>query len=160
MRLLLVLAGLVSGTMAMAQTVVVTVPIGTPVILATETDLSSTSNVKGDMVPLRVAEDVVVGGRVVIRRGAEATGQIVDARAKGAMGMSGRLILRPLYAKVADRVVRLSGQAADKASVSAGAVIGTVALGIPAFTGRSARIVAGTRVPAMVEKTVLLPPAP
>ena len=73
MRLFIVLAALASGTLTMAQTVMVTVPLGTPVILATEVDLSSTSNVKGDMVPLRVAEDVVLGGRVVIRRGAEAT---------------------------------------------------------------------------------------
>lgn len=149
---------LLSGCSAAgAQTAAITVPLGTPVMLATTTDLSSRSNVKGDMVPLRVDEDVAIDGRRVIARGTEAVGQVIDARAKGAMGMSGRLVLRPLYVRAGERVVRLSGQSIDKASVTAGAVIASVAVG-PVFTGRSASIPSGTRLSAVVEKTVQLPP--
>jgi hypothetical protein len=151
------IAGLFASLPAAAQAPGVTVPIGTPVVLATTAELSSKSNVKGDMVPLRVEEDVVVAGQVVLPRGSDAMGQIADARAKGAMGMSGQLLVRPLYAKVGDRIVRLSGGAADKASFTAGAIIGTVALGMPVFTGRSASIPAGTRLRAVVERTVILP---
>ncbi len=152
------IAVLLVPRLAAAQAPGVTVPIGTPVALATTVELSSKSNVKGDMVPLRVEEDVVVAGRVVLPRGSDAMGQIADARAKGAMGMSGQLLVRPLYARIGDRIVRLSGRAADRASVTAGAIIGTVALGMPVFTGRSASIPAGTRLPAVVERTVILPP--
>jgi len=140
-----------------AQITPITVPLGTRVMLATTTDLTSRSNVKGDIVPLRVDEDVAIDGRRVIARGAAAVGQIIDARAKGAMGMSGRLVLRPLYLRVGERVIRLSGQSVDKASVTAGAVLGSVAIG-PVFTGRSASIPSGTRLSAVVEKTVQLPP--
>lgn len=156
----IVLAGaaiVMIASAAGAQAVDVVVPLGTPVTLETTAALSSKSAVKGDMVPLRVVADVVVDGKIVIRRGAGAVGQIVDARAKGAMGMSGRLLLRPLYTMAGSRTVRLSGKASDQASVTAGAVLGTIALGVPFFTGRSAEIAAGARVEAMVEKTISLP---
>lgn len=143
---------------APAQTTDIVVPLGTELKLETVTALSSKSAVKGDMVALRVAEDVAIAGKVVILRGTEAIGQVFDARAKGAMGMSGRIFIRPLYAKVGSKIVRLSGQAVDKASVAAGAVLGTIAIGAPFFTGRSAEIPAGTRINAVVEKTVSLTP--
>lgn len=143
---------------ACAQAAGVELPIGTPVALETVGELSSRSQVKGDIVPLRVASDVLVQGALVVRAGTEAVAQVVDAQAKGAMGMSGRIVIRPLYAKVGGRIVRLSGQATDAGSVTAGAVLGTVALAMPVFTGRSATIPAGTGFTAMVEKTVSLTP--
>lgn len=133
----------------------VTLGFGTAVPLATTGELSSKKNVKGDLVPLVTTEDVTVDGVVIIPKGAVATGQIIDAQAKGALGMSGKLILRPLYLQVGARTVRLAGGAADRASVTAGAVVGMVLL-TPAFTGRSAVIPAGTPVPAMVEKTLIV----
>jgi hypothetical protein len=139
-----------------AESAPVVLHIGTPVPLVTTTPLSSKTNVKGDVVPLRTADDVIIDGVIAIPKGTDATGQVVDARAKGAMGMSGKLLIRPLYLHVGNTVVRLAGQAADSASVSAGAVIGTVALGMAAFTGRSANIPAGTPLSAVVEKTVTL----
>ncbi len=137
----------------------VLLPVGTPVPLATMTALSSKANVKGDMVRLRTTRDVVIDGRVVIPADTEAVGQIADARAKGAMGMSGKLTLRPLYLEVGGRVVRLTGAAAEKGEVDPGAVVGMVLL-TPGFTGRSATIPAGAPVPAVVEKAVAVEPAP
>ena len=137
----------------------VTLPIGTAVPLVTTTALSSKVNVKGDMVPLRTARDVVIDGRIVIPADTEAMGQIADARAKGAMGMSGKLTLRPLYLEVGGRIVRLTGAAAEKGEVDPGAVVGMVLL-TPGFTGRSATIPAGTPVAAIVEKAVAVEPAP
>lgn len=143
---------------AVAQAAGVELPIGTPVALETVGELSSRSQVKGDMIPLRVASDVLVQGTLMVRAGTEAVGQVVDAQAKGAMGMSGRIVIRPLYAKAGGRIIRLSGQSTNAGSVTAGAVLGTVALAMPVFTGRSATIPAGTKFTAMVEKTVRLTP--
>lgn len=70
------------------------------------------------------------------------------------MGMSGSLVIRPAYLTVGSITIRLSGAAVDKASVTAGSIIGTVALGAPVFTGRSAAVPAGTRLAGMVERTV------
>lgn len=139
-----------------AQSTSIVLPVGTPIGLITVTPLSTKANVKGDMVEFTTVEDVSVDGVVVIPRGTQAIGQVSDSRAKGAMGMSGRLLVRPLYLRVGDTIVRLAGRASDKASVTAGAVLGSVALRAPFFTGRSAAIPAGTPLTAVVEKTVTL----
>lgn len=149
-----VVACLICALPAFAQApATVTLHSGTEVPLVTDAPLSSKTSVKGDLVQLTVAEDVRVDGQVVIAKGSPATGQIVEARAKGALGMSGRLIVRPLYLRLGTDTVRLSGQAADKGSVTPGAVIG-MALLTPGFTGRSAAIPAGTRIMAIVERTL------
>jgi hypothetical protein len=146
-------AGLFCGTSAAAATIVV--PMGTEVRLATAQPLSSKTSIKGDFVPLTVTDDVRIGDQLVIPAGTAAVGQISDARAKGAMGMNGRLVIRPLYLQVHGRTVRLAGSEREKGSVEAGAVIGMAVLG-PLFTGRSATIPAGTPMLAMTERTAVL----
>lgn len=116
---------------------------GTSIQLETVQLVSSKTAPKGDLVDLIVCDDVLVEGRVVVARGTPAIGQISDARAKGAMGMSGRLMLRPLYIRLSDTIVRVDGEASDKGSVTAGAVIG-LALLSGGFTGRSAELSKGT----------------
>lgn len=138
---------------ALAEEVMVS--SGTLIRLETTKPLSSKTNVKGDMVALRTVEDVKLGDRILIPRGTEAMGQVVDARAKGAMGMSGRLTLAPLYVRVRGRTVRLIGQSADKGSVTAGAVVG-MALLSPGFTGRSAEIADGTQFAAYVDRSTMV----
>jgi hypothetical protein len=143
---------------ASAQVAPITLVAGTEVRLVTAEPLSSKRQVKGDLVRLTVADDVRVGATIVIPSGTEAVGQVIDARAKGAMGMNGRLVVRPLYVRIGERTVRLTGSEREKASIEPGAVLGMVALGSAAFTGRSAEIPAGTPLRAMVERTVTLAP--
>lgn len=130
--------------------------VGTAIPLTTAQHLSSKTNVKGDMVALKTAADVLVDGHVVIAKGTAATGQVSDAQAKGAMGMSGKLAIRPLYIRVGDDFVRLGGASSTRASVTAGAVVGLAVL-TPGFTGRSAVIPEGTPVEAFVEHEIELP---
>lgn len=131
-------------------------PAGTEISLVTAEPLSSKTKVKGDMVALSTAADVVIEGNVVIPKGTVATGQITDAQAKGAMGMSGRLALRPLYIRMGDIFIRLGGSARGKGTVTAGAVVGMVLL-TPGFTGRSAEIPEGTMLTGVVDHGVALP---
>ncbi len=148
------LAGLGLGAPVAAAPL--TLPMGTEVRLVTATELSSKRQVKGDLIPLTVAADVVFAGAIAIPAGTPATGQVADARAKGAMGMSGRLTIRPLFLDLGGRIVRLAGSESEKAPVEGGAVVGMVVLGAAAFTGKSALIPAGTPILGMVERTVTL----
>lgn len=132
-----------------------TLPAGTVVSLVTTGPLSSKTSVKGDMVTLQLAADVLVDGHVVVAKGSAATGQVAEARAKGGLGVDGRLILRPLYFRIGARVVRLSGVQATDGGVAPGAVVGLVAL--PVLSGRSAQLPAGSPVWGRVERSVDLP---
>ena len=125
---------------------------GTAVPLVTAQPLSSKTSAKGDPVALRVVADVVIDGVVVIASGTAATGQVADVRAKGAMGMSGRLDIRPMYLMLGEQPVRLAGGLASRGKTEGGAIVG-MALLTPGFTGRSAIIPAGTAVPATVERS-------
>ncbi len=132
-----------------------TLVMGTPIRLVTARALSSKTQVKGDLVELRTAEDVIVDGVVAIPKGTPATGQVSDARIKGAMGMGGRLTLRPLYLTVGNRTVRLTGSTNDNGGVQPGAIIGT-ALIAPFFTGKSAIIPEGASLQSFVVKTAAI----
>lgn len=128
----------------------VPVPVGLAIPLVTVDALSSKTSVKGDMVALQTAADVRIGDILVVPRGTPATGQIADARKKGAMGMKGQLTLRPLYLRAGGTVIRITGAADRKGSLPAGSAIGFVLSA--GFTGRSAVIPAGTPLDATVER--------
>ncbi|MFO1239889.1 MAG: hypothetical protein U1E64_06010 [Sphingomonadaceae bacterium] len=102
--------------------------------------------------PLRTTADVIVDGKIIVPGGTPAVGQVSDARAKGALGMSGRLVIQPLYLTVQNTTIRLLGNTSNHGSVTAGAVIGMAVL-TPGFTGRSATIPAGTPIIAYVAHT-------
>lgn len=140
---------------AQADRLAVTLHSGTPVPLVTVDALSSRTHAKGDMVALRTGADVTVDGVVVIPRGTQATGQVEESRDTGGMGMNGKLTVRPLYLRLGDRIVRLTGAVANTGKTKADTVIGMVLL-TPLLSGRSAVIPAGTTIGATVEKTTRL----
>lgn len=126
----------------------VTLAEGLEIPLVIVSPLSSKTSVKGDMVALQTSEDVRVDGVIVIAKGTAASGQVSDARAKGGMGMTGRISVSPLYLRVGDDVVRLIGATSAHANVDAATVAGVWLL--PSASGRSATIAAGTQLPARV----------
>lgn len=133
------------------------VPAGTPVPLETAEPLSSQSKVKGDLVQLRVAQDVMVDGQIAVPRGTRAIGQVVDAQARGGFGTSGILTIRPLYATIGGKTLRLSGSIGERASAGVETVVGMIAL-TPLLSGRSAVIPVGTKVSATLDRSVELAP--
>ena len=130
-----------------------TLHLGTAVPLETTVALSSKTHAKGDTVALRTMADVSIGGVVVIPAGTEATGQVEESRGTGGMGTNGRLVIRPLYLRLSDRIVRLTGALTNTGKTKADTVIGMVLL-TPLISGRSAVLPAGTAVGGIVEKTV------
>ena len=153
------LALVAAAPLLAAQPVPLQLPAGTPVLLETAQPLSSKTAVNGDRVELRTVKDVLAGTVVVIPKGTRAVGQIADARAKGAMGMSGRLTVSPLYIAFGDRYIRLVGAAVRRARVSGGGVVGLATLG-GAFTGRSAVMPEGAPVEATTLSAVTIDIAP
>ena len=149
-------AGCFGGFPAASAGQTATLPLGTEIKLETATPLSSKTSVKGDLIALKTIEDVSAGGHRLIPAGTDVVGQVSDARAKGAMGMSGKLAIRPLYIRMGDVTVRLGGAASEKASAEAGAIVGMVIL-TPGFTGRSAAIPQGAKLSGYVARSIALP---
>src|SRR5689334_2569281 len=74
--------------MACAQdgTALVTVPALTPVVVRLEETVSSNESRPGDRFRITVAEDVHVGGAVVIPAGSAGEGEVIHAARSGAGG--------------------------------------------------------------------------
>jgi len=75
---------------------------GTPVRLKLDRTVSSADTHVGDQVTFEVAEDVVVDGYTVIRKGTKALGAVSEAAPKGRFGRNGKLTLSLTSVRLAD----------------------------------------------------------
>jgi hypothetical protein len=93
MTVLLLLATSIAvfGGCAMKPVVEKTIPTGTPLKLELVSSLSSADSTAGDSFEARVAEDVVVDGKVAIPASSTVSGRVVAARGLKAIG--GRALL-------------------------------------------------------------------
>lgn len=87
---------------------------GTPIHLATETEMNSHDNHVGDRIDLRVLDAVSLNGHTVIPVGTRAVGEVTLVRKKGMWGKSGRLEFRPLYLALGDRQIPISTRTMTK----------------------------------------------
>jgi len=97
------------STTALAQepAATVTVPALTPVPVRLEEEISSNRNKPGDRFRITVAEDVRVGGVLVIPAGSAGFGEVIHAAKSGAGGKPGELLLAARYVIVNDNQIRL-----------------------------------------------------
>lgn len=72
----------------------VTLKAGTMIPLQTLTTLSSATLQTGQTVTFTVAQDIKVGGKVVIERGASATGTVVSAQHRRMIGLPGKFTVQ------------------------------------------------------------------
>src|SRR5262245_49412933 len=103
---------MVLGGCSLKPTVEKTVPGGTSLQVELLDDLSSANNSQGDAVSARVAQDVTVGGKVVIPAGSTVSGTVTEARGLKAIG--GRALLSVRF----DSVDLPTGSAPIQASFS------------------------------------------
>lgn len=75
---------------------------GTAVSLKLGRAVSSADAHAGDEVPFEVAEDVVVSGYTVVRKGTKATGTVAEASPKGRFGHNGKLTLKLTSVRLVD----------------------------------------------------------
>jgi hypothetical protein len=74
-----------------------TVPAGARVELMVINEVSTKIAKPGDRFLLKLAQPLAVGDRIVIPRGTKAWGEVLDARANGIAGQSGKLATRLLH---------------------------------------------------------------
>lgn len=130
---------------------------GTIIPLVLRQELSSRTNVKGDLFEMAVASDVRVGERVVIPAGSRAVGELTRCEPKGAFGRSGKIEARALYVVVGNRTIRTTGLLAARGQgAPAETVLATAAAGALSFviTGKSAILAVGTQVTATLDRDV------
>lgn len=126
---------------------------GTPIRVITAQEVTSKDAKPNDPVNFTVDEDVLVNGQVVVRKGAQAVGSVINAEKSGYMGKSGKLAVQVESTKTVDgATLKLraakGGEGKDKTN-------STIALSIisPVFLfkkGGEARIEAGTPVTVYV----------
>jgi hypothetical protein len=78
------------------------VPYGTPVRLRVDANFSSGNLTGGDLVPMRVEDNVVVDGYVVIAAGAPAVAEVEESDAAVPGGIQGNLMLKAVWARAVD----------------------------------------------------------
>lgn len=126
----------------------VVVPDGTEVRLKLVERLSSASAKVNERVRLEAAEDVLVNGKVVIAKGAEAVGTVTEASPKKSFGRSGKLNFTIDAVKAVDGSnVRLRGTKENEGSESYGkaGVVTILAGPFGAFVhGKDVELEAGT----------------
>lgn len=125
-------------------------PMGTPVMLRTRTDLSTKHNKPGDRVYLEVTENISFRGKTVIPIGAPVVGEVARAQRNGHVGKKGKLEIRLLYVETPNGPVRLAGSAYDEGKSGTAASVATMLLVSPLggffIHGTSAELPAGTPV--------------
>lgn len=127
-------------------------PMGTPLMLRTRTQVSTKDNKPGDRVYLEVAESVSFRGQVVIPIGSPVFAEVSRVQRNGHVGKKGKLEIRLLQAQTPYGPVRLTGTSYDEGKSGTVLSIATMALvsGVGGFFihGTSAEIPAGAPVQA------------
>ena len=140
-----------------------TIPAGTPVSVRISTSLNSGTNHTGDTWDGTLANDIVVGGRTIAKRGDPVRGKVTLAKSSGRLHAPGQLSLRLTSINgeaVSSTRVGRTGKGHMKSNVTkigggaaAGAVIGAIAGGGKgAAIGTLAGGAAGTGVAAYTGK--------
>ncbi|MEP6945765.1 MAG: hypothetical protein ABJA02_07600 [Acidobacteriota bacterium] len=140
----------------------VLVPDGTEIKAVTVDEVSGKRSVEGDQLTFKVADDVLVNGKVVIAKGAVVKATVTSAKKPGFAGTSGKLSIRIESTIAADgQPIKLraakSGQGGNNTGTTVGLVVLFGPLGLLKH-GKDAKIVAGTLLSAYTDeaKTVMV----
>jgi hypothetical protein len=133
----------------------VTIPDGTEIILSTLDELSSKTARTGDLVTLRVDEDLIVEGKAVITAGTRARAEIAEVQKSGLFGRRGKLALKILSTSAVDgtKISLLAGRNSEGGG-NVGVSIAVFALVSPLgflIKGSNAIIPVGTKIRAIID---------
>lgn len=132
-------------------------PANTEVILAVNSEVTSTTHRAGDTFTLSVAQDVRIGDHVVIPRGTRAVGEITWRTGRGAFGKSGKMNIALRYIDLDGTRIPVEGTFRQEGEGNTLATVGGVILaGVFAgfITGSRARIPAGRELAGRTALTV------
>lgn len=125
------------------------VPMGTPLVLATRTQVSTKSSKSGERLYLEVAEPLVYRGQTLIPAGSIAVAEVARADRNGYFGDKGKIDIRLLHVETPYGPIRLNGRANGEGRSGLGLSIATIALVSPLgflIHGTSAKLPFGTVV--------------
>lgn len=75
---------------------------GTPINVVTTKEVTTKEAKPNDPVDFAIAEDLVINGQVVVRKGTPATGSVINAEKGGYMGKSGKLAVQVEWTTTSD----------------------------------------------------------
>jgi hypothetical protein len=134
-------------------------PANTEIVLKMSAELSSKKAREGDVFVASVAQDVMLGNLVVIRKGTPANGVVTWRTGKGAFGKSAKMAYEFHSLELEGQRVPVSGQFRQEGSGNTGATVGAVAaagvIGGLFVTGRSAVVEQGREL--KVHTTTAIP---
>jgi uncharacterized protein DUF2846 len=122
---------------------------GTPIKVITTREVTSKQAKPNDPVAFTVDEDVVINGQVVVRKGAEAVGSVVNAEKGGYMGKSGKLAIQVESTQTVDGQPLKLRAAKGREGADKGDAVLALSFISPLFLfkkGGEAKIVPGTAV--------------
>lgn len=135
------------------------IPLKTPIRFTLDTAISTKTAVTGNQFQLKVAEDLVINGGVVIPAGTPATGEIIHAQKASVFGKAGELLLAIRYIDLNGQKIRMrsfqpyQGKDVTRAAMGASFAIGMFAafihggeIEMPANTPVQALVAAETSV--------------
>jgi hypothetical protein len=125
-------------------------------------DVSSKTADVGDKIRLTVADDIIVGGRVLVRKGAPAVATITEADGKHILGVPGEIKFEAESLSVDGVQVKLRGGAAKEAPYRTGAAFSAMFVPVAGpflVHGHDAEIKQGAAFIASVSEDTPLPPA-
>ncbi|MBB4856759.1 hypothetical protein HNO88_000056 [Novosphingobium chloroacetimidivorans] len=103
-------------------------PMGTPIMLRTRTQVNTREANLGDRVYLEVAEPITFQGQTVIPAGAPVVGEVASLQRNGHFGRKGKVAVRLIEVQTPSGPVRLSGDAYDEGTSGTVVSFGTIML--------------------------------
>ncbi|MFZ2405434.1 MAG: hypothetical protein WAW41_09885, partial [Methylobacter sp.] len=79
-----------------------TIKAGTPIPIRLEDAISSETSTAGQTVRFTVTRDVTVDDKVIVKAGAEVTGEVTYSQKTGSLGKEGKVLLVVRYATATD----------------------------------------------------------
>lgn len=139
-----------------AQSADIVIPDGTELTVVTTEEISSKTAVEGDPINFKVDEDVKVGGKTVIAKGALVKGEVSNSKKSGRMGKGGQLSIRILSTESIDgQKVKLRASKGKEGDDKTGTTVALVVLFGPLGflkKGKDAKIKEGTRIKAYTDE--------
>lgn len=138
------------------QTTEVVIPDGTELTVVTNEEITSKTATEGDPLSFKVAEDVVINGRVVIAKDTLVKGIVASAKKSGRFGRGGNLGIRIESAMTVDnQKVKLRSVKGKEGDDKTGTTVALVVLFGPLGflkKGKNAIIKPGTQIKAFTDE--------
>jgi hypothetical protein len=139
------------------------VPEGTEFYVVTTEDLTSKSASPGQRVSMKVDENVLVNGVLVIAKGTPVRAEVGEAKGAGMFGKGGKLSLRIESTTAVDgQKVQLRGSPSAAGKSRTGSMVAVTALVSPLgvfIKGKNATYPTGTRLTVYTDEVLTVTPA-